>query len=301
MRSLQGVIVPTLTFFSADGSLDLHACAEHFRMLEAAGVDGFLILGSTGEFFHMTAEERMSYTEWAIAQVGGRLPVLVGTGDLSTAGAISLTRHARDVGADGAVIISPFYWPPSQNQLYHYFADIAEAVDIPIILYNFPAMTGTSLTPELVLSLARDHPNIVGIKQTVATPDPLRDVAQLVLPHRPDFRIFIGGDDLALYNLIMGGAGSIATSWNFAPEAAVALDRAFRAGDFEAASREQRRLSIISAVYTLDPCLASVAKEALFILGKGPEPVLRGPAQRLDEPARAKLRQILADAGLLNT
>lgn len=299
MRSLQGVIVPTLTFFNADGSVDLPACAEHLRMLEAAGVDGFLILGSTGEFFHMTTEERISYAEWAVEEVGGRLPVLVGTGDLSTQGAVALTRHARDIGADGVVVISPFYWPLTQHQLYRYYADIAEQVDIPIILYNFPAMTGTTLTPELVVSLARDCPNIVGIKQTVAAPDPLRDVARLVLPHRPDFRIFVGGDDLALYNLMIGGAGSIATSWTFAPEPGVALHRAFRAGDFEAVCREQRRLSIISAVYTLDPCLAAVAKEALFILGRGPEPILRGPAQRLDEPARSKLKQILADAGLL--
>ncbi|MGQ9697988.1 MAG: dihydrodipicolinate synthase family protein, partial [Armatimonadota bacterium] len=182
-----------------------------------------------------------------------------------------------------------------------YFADIAEAVDIPIILYNFPAMTGTSVTPELVLSLARNHANIVGIKQTVATPDPLRDTARLVLPHKPDFRIFYGGDDLALYNLIIGGAGSIATSWTFAPEPAVALDRAFRAGDFQTARREQNRLSIISAAYSLDACLAAVAKEALFMLGKGPEPVLRKPALRLDESARAKLRQILTEAELLKS
>ncbi|MGC8834254.1 MAG: dihydrodipicolinate synthase family protein, partial [Armatimonadota bacterium] len=191
------------------------------------------------------------------------------------------------------------YWHLQERHLYRYYADIAEAVEIPILLYNYPSMTGVNLSPELVRRLALEYPHIVGIKETIDSPAHIRDVIRAVLPERPDFAVFAGADELVLYNLVVGGVGSIASSWNFAFSSGIAIQNAFTAGDMETAKREQKRLSVLSRIYDIDPCLGTIVMEVLYTLNMGPKPYIRPPALPLSNPARAKLRTILAEAGLL--
>lgn len=299
MPELKGIIAPSPVFFNENGELDLERLSTHLSLLHSGGVDGVLILGSTGEFFHLRPEERIAVAERAAEAVNGKMKLLVGTGDLRTSDAIAYTKHAKQIGADAAVIISPFYWPLQERHLYRYYADIAEAVEIPILLYNYPSMTGVHLSPELVRRLALEYPHVVGIKETIDSPTHIRDVICAVLPERPDFAVFAGADELVLYNLIVGGAGSIASSWNFAFGSGTALHKAFAAGDMETAKREQKRLSVLSRIYDIDPCLGTIVKEALYALNMGPKPHARPPALPLSDSARAKLRAILAEAGLL--
>jgi len=299
MATLEGIIVPTVLYYDADGAIDFDACGRHFRMLEDGGVNGLFVLGSTGESFHLLPDERIAFAQWAVDEVDGRVPLLVGTGDLVTDNAIALTRHARDIGADAAVLICPWYWPPSERHLYRYYADVADAVEMPLLIYNYPAMTGVSLSPRLILRLAMEYPHIVGIKETISDPVELREVATTVLPHRSDFAIFTGSDDLQLLNLVLGGRGAITTSSNFAYAVALALRRAFADGDLRAAAEHQKRLCSIARLYALDPCLGMMTKEALYMLNMGPEPIPRHPGLRLEQAQLDSMRQILAEAGLL--
>lgn len=298
MPSIHGIIVPCLTFFRPDLEIDWEATGRHIDILLDHGVDGIFVLGSTGEAMHLTPEEREEMTRWAVQHVRGRAPVLVGTGHTSTGLAVRFTRAAHEAGAQAAVVVAPYYWSLDDRHLEAYFRAVVAASPLPIILYNFPGVTGRSLPVDLVKTLASECPTVIGLKDTLDSAVHLREVATEVLPERPDFALFNGFDDLLLANLVMGGVGAITSAFNFVPEAAVAVMRAARANDWGAAHAAQRTLHAIGACYRLDTDFIAVAKEATFERGFGPEPCLRPPSLRLPPASQAAVRRILSHAGL---
>jgi 2-dehydro-3-deoxy-D-pentonate aldolase len=163
----EGLMPALVTPFDEDGELDLRAAGAVVERHIEAGVDGISALGSTGEFSHLTGSERRRFAETVVEMVGGRVPLIVGVGTTGTREAVDLGRHVEEIGANGILSVSPYYWKVGEEALFKHFVTVAESVEIPTLVYNFPMLTGIDLSPALVSRLAAECSNVVGIKDTV--------------------------------------------------------------------------------------------------------------------------------------
>jgi 2-dehydro-3-deoxy-D-pentonate aldolase len=162
-----GLMPAMVTPFDEREKLDLAATEAVIERFIEAGVSGISPLGSTGEASHLTTKERKHFAHEVVRIVGGRVPLVVGVGFSGTRETVELARHAQEVGADAVLVVSPFYWKVGEEALFRHFATVAESVDIPIVVYNLPMLTGIDLSPSLVARIAAECPNAVGIKDTV--------------------------------------------------------------------------------------------------------------------------------------
>jgi 2-dehydro-3-deoxy-D-pentonate aldolase len=163
----RGLIPAMGTPFDKRGEVDLGDTEAVVERFIEAGVDGISPLGSTGEFSHLTGEERKRFAEEVVGTSGRRVPLVVGVGAAGTREAIELVRHAEGVGVDAVLIVSPFYWKVGEEALFRHFAAVVESVDIPVLVYNLPMLTGIDLSPSLIARIAAECPNVIGLKDTV--------------------------------------------------------------------------------------------------------------------------------------
>lgn len=296
----RGVIPPMLTIFKEDGSFDWDGNKALIDYLINGGVHGIFILGSSGEFCHLDTEERKKFAEFVVKYVAGRVPVIVGTGSTNTKEVIELSKHAKDIGADGVVVVSPYYWGLSEKNLYQHFATVAEKVDIPIILYNFPDVTGQNLSPALVANLAKDFPNIVGIKDTIDSIAHIRELILQVKTVRPDFSVLAGYDDHLFNTLAMGGDGAIPGTSNFAPQVSVNVYNNYVNGNLEESIKWHRKLLKLVRVYTFDKPAIGLLKQACRLCGVPIGTTVRQPASCVDESAIERLKSLLLENGLIS-
>ena len=266
----------------------------------AGGVHGLFFLGSNGEAAHMPAEQRLEVAEFCIEHVAGRVPVLIGISVPGTAGSIAFGQHAARQGADGVVAINPYYARLDDQNLYRYFRDIADSVPLPMMIYNFPGVTGQDLSPELVLRLARDCPTIVGLKDTVDTLSHIRRSIRTIKPERPDFLIFAGFEEYLLDTLIMGGDGCVPSSGNFAPQVSVGVYEAFRSQDYKALFAWQRKLVRIPPLYALESPFYSVVKQAMKMTGLADATTVLPPALEASSDSIETIRRTLLEMGVLD-
>ncbi|MFN4625683.1 dihydrodipicolinate synthase family protein [Klebsiella pasteurii] len=288
-----GIIPPVSTIFTPEGDFDRQGTGALIDNLIAAGVDGLFFLGSGGEFSQLNVEERKNIVAFAIAHVNGRVPVLIGTGGTNARETIALSQHAQQNGADGIVVINPYYWKVSEANLIHYFQQVADSVTLPVILYNFPALTGQDLTPPLVKKLADSRANIVGIKDTIDSIAHLRSMISLVKAEHPRFSVLSGYDDHLFNTLLLGGDGAISASGNFAPQLSVGLLQAFRDGDLAQASKLNQTLLQIPQIYQLDTPFVNVIKEAMALCGQPISTYVLPPAAPLNTEKKAQLATLL--------
>ena len=297
----RGVIPPVCTIFDETGNLDRKGMGMLIDFLIDAGVNGLLFLGSSGEFSQMSVEERKEVAAFATDYVHKRVPVLIGTGSTNTRETIELSRHAEQAGADGILVVNPYYWPLSEEHLLQHYGEIAESVHIPVLLYNFPGLTGQDLTPDFVLQLADRYPNIAGIKETTDEAGHIREMIIKVKGKHPNFSVFSGYDDHLLNTLSLGGDGSIASSVNFAPELSLGIYQAFQNGDMETAIKLHRRLAYLPLLYKLDSPFVNVVKEAIALRGLNISTYVLPPARPLDPVKKEELKKILQKAVLLSS
>ncbi|EOZ1393423.1 TPA: 2-keto-3-deoxygluconate aldolase [Enterobacter hormaechei] len=288
-----GIIPPVSTIFTADGQLDKQGTAALIDDLIKAGVDGLFFLGSGGEFSQLGAEERKTIAQFAIDHVDRRVPVLIGTGGTNARETIALSQHAQQAGADGIVVINPYYWKVSEANLIRYFEQVADSVTLPVMLYNFPALTGQDLTPPLVKTLADSRSNIVGIKDTIDSVAHLRSMIHTVKAAHPHFTVLCGYDDHLFNTLLLGGDGAISASGNFAPQVSVNLLKAWRDKDVAKAAEYHQTLLQIPQMYQLDTPFVNVIKEAIVLCGRSISTHVLPPASALDEPRKAQLKTLL--------
>lgn len=294
-----GVIPPVPTILNADEQLDRRGMATLIDHVIAGGVNGVFFLGSAGEFAHMSTALRHEVAEFCTDYVAGRVPVLIGAAHPGTAETLALTEHAHRCGADGVVVVNPYYNPLSEENLCLHYQTLAEASPLPILLYNFPALTGQNLPVSVIKTLAERCPNIVGLKDTVDTLSHIRETIQAVKPVRPDFAVFAGYDEYLFGTLILGGDGCIPASANFAPELTCGIYRAWQSQSWETLIGLQQRLSFIPPLYSLDTPFYNVVKEAIRLTGvEIPVHSLR-PAQPLSAEKREIVRGVLRQSGLL--
>src|SRR5215210_7403870 len=249
-----GLIPAMVTPFDERGEVDLGATEAVVERFIEAGVSGISPLGSTGEATHLLGEERKRFVEEVVRIVAGRTPIVVGVGAAGTKEAVELARHAESVGADAVLVVSPFYWKVGEEALFKHFATVAEAVDIPVLIYNLPMLTGIDLSPTLVARIAAECPNAVGIKDTVTEYGHTVGVIREVKPWRPDFSVLQGWEDLILPSLLAGADGSICAFANVAPELFVNLVRSARDDNLQRAAELHRRvLSLLTLGAYSDP------------------------------------------------
>ena len=297
----RGIIPPVATIFSDTGKLDYQGMGRLMDTLIDAGTDGLFILGSSGEFSQMSAEQRKEVAEFTVQHVNKRVPVLVGTGSNSTREAISLTKHAQDIGADGVIVVNPSYWVLREENLFRHYCEIAESTQLPMMLYNFPDLTGQDLSPDFVLRLVEKYPNVVGIKETVDQAGHIREMIIKVKRQYPHFSVFCGYDDHLLNTLTLGGDGAIPASCNFAPELTVGIYRAFINGEFSRAIELHRRLSVVPLLYKIDSPFANVIKEAIRLCGLSVSTYTLPPTRQLSAEQIVEIRKVLEQAGLTSS
>jgi 4-hydroxy-tetrahydrodipicolinate synthase len=295
----RGLMPAMVTPFDERGEVDLGATEAVVERFIEAGVDGISPLGSTGEFSHLTGEERKRFAEEVSRIVAGRVPLVIGVGAAGTKEMVELARHAQGAGADAVLVVSPFYWKVGEEALFRHFATVAESVDIPVVIYNLPMLTGIDLSPSLIARIAADCPNAVGLKDTVTeyfhTVGVLREVKRV----RPDFSVLSGWEDLILPSLLAGADGSICAFANVAPELFVNLVRAAQDGDLARAAELHRRvLSLTTLGAYSDPAIGAI-KLAMKQLGVPISPTVRGPA--LPATDEQGIDAVLKDVGMLET
>ena len=286
-------VIPALITPLRDGTLDEEAFTRLLERQIAAGVDAVVPVGTTGEGATLTDAEADRVVERTIEIAAGRVRVIAGCGSPSTAKAIERVRHAKTVGADGALVVTPYYNRPGQPGLIAHFEAIAEAVQLPIVLYNVPGRTGIDMTDDTVIHLAK-HPNIVGIKD--ATGDLGRVSNQRTRIDKP-FALISGDDPSWPGYQAQGGHGVISVTANVAPEAMVALRDAMDAGDWTTARHWQDRLIALHKAMFVEAS-PGPAKYALSKLGLCADE-LRLPMVSISDGGRGAVDAALRDAGLI--
>ncbi|MBC9175540.1 4-hydroxy-tetrahydrodipicolinate synthase [Pseudoroseomonas ludipueritiae] len=290
----KGSLVALITPMAEDGSLDAKAFQEFCEWQIAEGTQGLIPVGTTGESPTLSHDEHRRVVELCVEAAGGRVPVIAGTGSNSTDEAIELTRHAKEAGADAALIVTPYYNKPTQEGMFLHFTAIADAVDLPVIVYNIPGRSVVDMSVETMARLAK-HPNIVGVKDATANlARPLHTRAAI----GPDFCQLSGEDHTALAFLAAGGHGCISVTANIAPRLCAEMHAAWAAGNFaEAMAIQDRLLPVHDAMF----CETSPGpvKYAASLLAKSTA-FCRLPMAPVADSTRARVKAAMVSAGLLN-
>lgn len=294
-----GVIPPVPTLLDEHEKLDKQGMKNLIDFTIAGGVNGLFFLGSAGEFAHMSEALRHEVATFCTQYVNKRVPVLIGAAHPGTQATLSFARHAKNAGADGVVVVNPYYNPLAEENIYLHYSYLAENLDLPIVMYNFPALTGQPIPVSVITRLAQKYRNIVGLKDTVDSLNHIRETLHAVKPLRPDFAVFAGYDEYLLGTLILGGAGSIPASANFAPQLTGGIYQAWQDKDFAKAIALQQRLSWLPPLYALDTPFYNVIKHAIKLVGVDVQVHSLRPAQPLSEEKKEQVKAILQQANLL--
>ena len=297
---IRGSICALVTPFAADGALDLGAFGRLLEYQINGGTQALVVAGSTGEAHMLEHDEFDRLLAFALEQVAGRVPVIAGTGEAGTAKTVALTRRARTLGADAALVVTPWYVRPTQEGLFRHFMAVADAAGLPLLLYNVPGRTGCDLLPDTVARL-REHPAIIGIKEARSDRERILALAELV---RADFVYLSGDDGSASEAMLAGAAGTVSVVANLVPQAFRALCDAATGGDRATAKRCHAALEPLLRALDCAPNPIPV-KAGLPPLGLGLA-LPRLPLVELnDGPDRARLHQalssMLGDCGRLKT
>ena len=286
--TFEGTFTALVTPFRADAALDLEALAALVEWQIEAGVEGLVPCGSTGEAATLSHAEHAEVVRHVVDVVRGRVQVIAGTGSNSTQEAVDLTAAARDAGADGALLISPYYNKPTQEGIFHHYRTVAEQTGLPLVLYNIPGRTASRVEPETIGRLSH-VPGIVGVKEAGGD---LVAAAHAIRLAAPGFVTLSGDDALTLPLLAIGGHGVITTTGNVAPREMAELVRAFRDGDLARARELHYRLLPLMEALFLESNPIPV-KAALHILGRIAEPAMRLPLVPISKANRDRLEAAL--------
>ena len=288
----QGAYVAVVTPF-VNGELDEKGLINLIEFHLKNGTHGIVPCGTTGESATLNHEEHHRVVQLTINAVNGRIPVLAGAGSNSTSETIELATNAKEAGADGVLLITPYYNKPSQEGLYQHFKTVAEAVDIPIVLYNVPSRTGVNMLPATVARCAQIE-NIVGIKEATAD---LNQISQVIAACPEGFSIMSGDDFTSFPTVALGGAGVISVTSNVAPKEMAAMMYAALNNEISTAQELHYKLFPLMQAMFMDtnPVPAKTALELMGIIKSGE---VRQPLYKMDQATQDKLQKALTDFGL---
>lgn len=290
---IKGSIVAIVTPMHADGSLDIPRLHQLIDWHIAEGTDGIVIVGTSGESPTVNVKEHSELIKIAVDHVAKRVPVIAGTGGNSTAEAIELTRYAKEVGADAALVVVPYYNRPTQEGMYQHFKAIAEAVDLPVILYNVPGRTVADMSNETILRLAA-VPNIIGVKDATGQ---LGRGIELLRQKPADFIVYSGDDATALALILCGAQGTISVTANIMPRTMHEMVEAAVKGDVQKAIALNNKMMPLNIHLFVEPNPVPV-KWAMQELGQI-ESGIRLPLVPLNEKFHSVVRDALRESGVL--
>lgn len=295
VREIRGIIPPILTPMNHDAeqTVNHEELRNQVERLLAGGVHGLFPIGTNGEAYILSMEEKEAVLETVIDQVKGRVPVYAGTGCISTADTIRMSKRAQALGADVLSIITPSFALASQKELYDHYAAVAREVDLPIILYNIPARTGNRLLPETVQALCRDVDVIVGAKDSSGDLENLKAYIRVTKELDKPTAILAGNDGAILTCLKEGGVGGIAGRANIWPGTVAKIYNLFAAGDLEGAQQAQDAIAILQSVFRFgNP--NTIIKKAVAMLGY-PVGDCRRPFHYLCDEGIEALKKVLEE------
>lgn len=290
---VQGSIVAMVTPFHEDGSVNFEVLTQLIERQIAAGTDAILALGTTGESATMSHEEDNAVVEHTVRVVNGRVPVVVGSGSNCTATQMEKSKLYESMGADALLLIAPYYNKANVEGMYHHFADVADAVNVPCIIYNVPGRTGCSIPVSVVERLSR-HPNIAGIKEASGDMGYALKIAHCV---GPDFALYSGNDDMTVPLMSIGGSGIISVYANVMPAMCHQIVADYLGGNqAQALANHLKYLKVMNDLFLeVNPI---PVKTAMNMMGLNVGP-MRLPLYEMSEGAQTTLRKTLQEAGLL--
>lgn len=292
----KGIYTPSITILNESGKFDFSKMEAHINNLINNGINGILFFGSIGEFFAFTSEEKKQMIDFVVEKVNKRVPVLIGIGGTIMEEVLDLAKYCKNAGVDGVVIISPYYFGPTDKAAEIFFGGIAEAVDIPIMLYNFPARTGNDLSPDLVYKLAMKYKNIVSIKDTVDNISHTRKIIQKVKSARPDFTVLSGFDEYYLVNRISGGDGVLCGLTNVEPKVFATLHEAYENKDFIAMEKCAKQVSTLMKLYDTTDLFVTGIKASVQAKGLEISAYTKEPAVQLTDEQYLNIKHIIEEA-----
>ena len=289
----EGSLVAIVTPFK-NGKVDEQAFRDLLQFHIENGTNGIVPCGTTGESATLTHEEHLLVISIAVEMCKDKIPVLAGTGSNATREAIEMTQYAQKIGADGALLITPYYNKPSQRGLYEHFMAVAKATDLPVVLYNVPSRTSVNMLPETVARLYKDQKNIIGIKEASGS---LMQVSEVIDRCDDDFVLLSGDDGLLWPILAVGGKGVISVSANLVPEKMALLCARAAHRDMDGASALHYELMALNDVLFVETNPVPV-KTALALMGKISDE-LRAPLAHMTEDHVEQLKTVLKQYALI--
>jgi 4-hydroxy-tetrahydrodipicolinate synthase len=290
----RGIITPMITPFNKNYEIDFVGVEWLINHLVRGGVDGVFPNSTTGESVSLSLDEKKKLIGRVVELVNGRTKVLPGIGGNTTLEVLELGKFARDVGVDGGIIITPYFFKPTPEELKKHYGKIAESLDMPLFIYHFPALTGVSLPVQTVKELAREYSNIAGIKITHDSLIYLKQVVWEVKEVRKDFSVFSGLDQYFLINLMIGGDGGVVALSNLAPKLHRSIYDAWLSGDIAKSYSLYMKLLKLSKLIESGTSTIAAIKAALASVGAPIEPVLRPPlSEEKKEPERELLKEFM--------
>lgn len=289
-----GVFTPSITPITRNGSIDYENWGKHLDHLAQAGMGGVLLWGSIGEFYAFSLSEKEEAVKFAIDRLSGKMKVFAGVGGTNLAEVVDFAQYAQTVGADAVVAVSPYYYAPSLAKEEEYFAAIAEATQLPIIIYNFPETTGVSLPVEFIVHMAQRFGNILGLKDTIDSMSHTRQVIEAVHDIKPEFAVFNGYDEYYALNRMFGGAGVIGGLSNIEPEVFVAADRAWKHHEYSSFIAAVQRIKELTFVTSQADDFISAVKYAVSVRGLPISEAIRRPEIHLTDLQKRTIRAIVS-------
>lgn len=289
MTEIKGIVAAMQTPMYEDGSINEDEMRRQINRQIKAGVNGVFCLGTNGEFYILSQDEKIRVMEIFVDEVKGRVPIYAGTGCISTAETILLSKKAEELGVDVLSVITPYFAALNQEELYTHYASLAEAVNVPIVLYNIPARTGVSIAPITLQKLADHYRNIRGIKDSSGN---FTNILQYIdVTDATSFSVLSGNDALILWTLLAGGKGGITAIANILPEIMVDIYQNYKNGDIEAAKLAQSSIAPIRSCFKYgNP--NSIVKRAANLIGQPLGPC-RAPFGGITEEADSAIAKVI--------
>lgn len=288
-----GYICPVLTIFREDGSINYEGMHQMYDRLIAAGIDGVVVLGSSGEFYALPLQACRELAADAISYVKRRMKVYIGTGRLILQETVDFSNEMLAAGADAVIIVGPYYIGVDEEEIYEYYHEVAARVQGDILLYNYPDRTGYDIPVSVILKLTENHANIIGIKDTHGSAAHTQAMIAAVRKRHPAFLIYSGFDNNFVPVVAAGGDGCIAALSNLVPETCAELTAAMRAEDMERTARAYQKINTLMELYQVKAPFMPAMKKALMLQGMDITDVCQTPAKPVNEAQTKRIREIL--------
>lgn len=284
---------PVVTAFEENGELDLQGNKNIYDHLINGGIKGLLILGSSGEFYALRMDQKKALIDMAVPYINHRAKVFFGTACDSMEETIELSNYALRAGADGVMLISPYYFTIDDSSIEAFYDEAAEKIHGPLYIYNFPARTGYDVKPEVVLRLLRRHKNIVGLKDSVSEMGHTRSLLITVRGEFPDFEVYCGFDENLIHNAACGGGGCIGALSNVYPELLTRWQDAVNRRDWEESFAIQKKVDILMGIYDINPFFVATLKKAMILRGVQIKDCCKKPVLSTTQAETERLKEIM--------